>query len=362
MKTKAKSRLTRKQVNEYKSGNAKGEPASLGAAFVCDRINMINAFNWYNENKEVKNLRKFVEQYAAKKFSKKNAEILKRSTDKEITITMCAIAKLILGGCKIDKEYVDHLNGKIDILVKKYIADKDILSDELIISYNDYVRPIADVEDFLDEFYRSEYKSLPIDFYKYLIDNVIKPGEVRQVIAYYQPLLEELENEDTNLTKNQLTSYKNFVSKIIDDSTTYLSNNRKQTKLRKPRRKKVKTADQLVSRVKFKESDTALKITSINPTNILSSQSVWLYNTKYKRMTYLCCSEGKFLSIKGTTILGFDPNLSVTKTIRKPEITLPDLINSSKIAMVKNFKALKTKEAVAKGRINEDVLILKVIK
>lgn len=355
-----KSRLTRKQISLYKMQSAKNDPASLGASFVSSNTSIIEAFNWYAANTEIKTLRKYIDAYVKKAYNpkSKNIEIFSRCSDSDLTITMGAIAKMTLAGCVLQKQQIEYLNKKIADIIVKYKPQETVITATPVLSSNNFV--IADTEDMLDKFYNSDYKSQPVDYFKYLNEKAVKPTEARSVVMYYEPLLEELENEDNNLTKKQKTNYVTFVKKILDDTVSYLSNSRKERKLRKPRKKKIKSADQLVSRVKFKTSEPSLKLTSVNPTNIIGAQSVWLYNVKYKRLTYIVSDST--LAVKGTTITGFNTKSSIVKTIRKPEVTLPLLINTSKVGMLKQFLALKTKAAAAKGRINSDTLILKVNK
>jgi hypothetical protein len=66
------------------------------------------------------------------------------------------------------------------------------------------------------------------------------------------------------------------------------------------------------------------------------------------------------ISVKGTTILDFDVTKSVQKTLRKPEQQLIEFMKSGKVqlrAFLTNIKATETK---LNGRINADVLLLKV--
>jgi hypothetical protein len=63
------------------------------------------------------------------------------------------------------------------------------------------------------------------------------------------------------------------------------------------------------------------------------------------------------LSIKGTTLIGFDVVGSKSMTLRKPEDFFKGL-TIGKRPLNAAFKALKTKPATPNGRINEDCIIL----
>jgi len=352
-------RITKKAANAFKNRKAEetiygSDPAKEGAAFEPTQINIIHALNWYASLGEIKSLRKSVEAYA-----KKALKIdLSSARDCDFSTTVGGLAKMRLASCPLPQKNIDFLHNKIKEISKRIVIEEK-LPKEVKFNNNEN-QLICDAEDMLDVFYNSNYKSSPVDFFNYLKTKDAKPGAVRELIAYYIPLLEEI--PETNLKPIVKRKYTAFVQKIIDDSNQFLSNNRAIGKLRKPRKKKVKSADQLASKVNYKRQDEALKIVSVNPTSIIKAGSVWLYNTKYKRMTYLEASNAEGLSIRGTTILNFDPKKSICKTIRKPEITLPEILNSGKVTMHKLFLKLKTKNAAANGRLNNDVLILRVNK
>ena len=67
------------------------------------------------------------------------------------------------------------------------------------------------------------------------------------------------------------------------------------------------------------------------------------------------------LSIKGTTIINYDPVLSMTKTLRKPEDILPSILNNSKTLLNKTFNGIKTTAASLNGRINEDTILVRIL-
>lgn len=325
------------------------EPAKLGEDFIASDLNMHKALTWYNSMSEVKSLRKYFE-----KWSQYNPSILKAS-DKDIPITACAISKLIVSKCKLPKKYIEYLERKVQELETKYGKE-----EVKIIPLSDYRinETEADIEDILDIFYRSNYKPKQIDLFKILKETNARPNEVRSCVTKYKELLEEVVEHRDDLIPKSKKNYIALLNNIIDDCNSYLSNNRNEKKLiRKPRKKKIKSAEQLASKVQFKISDDMLKLTSVHPSKIIGSSEVWIYNTKYKRLSYLSGS----LNIKGTTIIGFDDK-SLTKTIRKPEINLAKLLDLSKISMLKQFKELKTKPIVANGRLNKDCLILKAHK
>lgn len=345
-------RLTRKTIHKFKFKN--DEPAALGSNFVPDRANVAHALYWYHENSEVPKLRDAIEAYAEKKYPNALGTI-KSLKDNQITMTMCAIARMYMGGVVLPPDVVWYLDARLEDLIHTQVVAEYQGKDAKPSPENVVV---AEFDSLLDDFYRSCYKLTPPDFYKYLTDIEANRTQVRTAITYYSDLLSEIPTYD-NLAKKQIKAYTEFVGAIIRDCETYIKNSRKETKLRKPRKKKLKTAEQLASKVRFKASDPELRLTSLPPSQIIGAQSVWLFNAKTRRITYLEAAEK--LTVKGTTVIEFNPDKSFTKVIRKPE-ALADLINTTKAKMLRDIQALKTKATPANGRISADVLILRANK
>lgn len=225
---------------------------------------------------------------------------------------------------------------------------------------------IAGLDEKLDEFYNSNYKLCDTNAYNLITEGKFKPQEVRAASDLYQGLVNDLRDPKakegyTHLKPRQKSNYITFLEKMIEDCQLFLGNSRKSSKVRKPRKKKIKSVDQLTAKVKFKAEDVSLKMVSVAPSTIVGAIGVWLFNTKTRRLTYLAAGGTGSLSIKGTTVIRFDPEISKQKKIRKPE-WLQDVLSGTKASMLKSFGKLKTKEYVANGRINGDTLILKVIK
>jgi hypothetical protein len=66
--------------------------------------------------------------------------------------------------------------------------------------------------------------------------------------------------------------------------------------------------------------------------------------------------------VKGTTVTQFDEKKSVSKRLRKPQEVLPQLLGAGKIALRTFMDTIKTNTTVPTGRINEDVILLRIIK
>jgi hypothetical protein len=132
--------------------------------------------------------------------------------------------------------------------------------------------------------------------------------------------------------------------------------------IKKPRAKKVKPAEDLVKRVKFKVGDDKLGITSVPPAQLVRAQSAIVYNTKTRKIGLYHAVNSEGFSIKGTTLTSFTEK-SFQKTLRKPLLELKEFREQNTQKRVETwFGKIKTTETVLTGRLNEDVVILKVFK
>ena len=136
------------------------------------------------------------------------------------------------------------------------------------------------------------------------------------------------------------------------------------------RKKKALSKEKLIGKIKYKIQDEKLKLVSIDPKDIIGANELWVYNTKNRKIGKYVASnidpkgmarDGTGLSIKGTTIIGFDEKLSRQKTLRKPEDSLKEFKSAGKVALRKFLDELTTTDTKLNGRVNSDTILLKVI-
>jgi hypothetical protein len=132
--------------------------------------------------------------------------------------------------------------------------------------------------------------------------------------------------------------------------------------VRKPRKKRAKPPGKVVSKLKYKIEDTDYKIKSIRPTDIVGTRQLWVFSTKYRTLSVLNAAGHDGLSVKGTTVTGFDEKSSITKKLRKPEDVLKAVLSSGKVALRAVMDTIKCVPKAATGRINSDTILLRAIK
>jgi hypothetical protein len=129
-----------------------------------------------------------------------------------------------------------------------------------------------------------------------------------------------------------------------------------------PRKKKAKPVDKIVEKLQFKKEDNGFKIVSINPADIVGGSQLWVFNTKTRKLGVYNSSDSIGLSVKGTSITNFDEKTSTQKTIRKPEVVLPQCLKGGKIVLRKLLPEINAVEQELTGRINSDIVLLRIIK
>jgi len=331
---------------------------------------LITALNWYNYFKDQNFAQKQLVQYF--KSDKETVQRIKSFPTTKIQSTYGFIARMLNRGFILPEKVVYQFH---EYVRKNFTEPKK--ADVIDIQTGERTSPqklvkqyakeyCGEIDEVIDQFIINNCKT---DFkcYDYLKRHDVKPMYASKIAEHFQELLDELNESFTdqdlkegysNFTKPQMQRYISFVDGIINDCNTWASNNKKP---RKPRKKKAKKVSQLVNKLQYKERDDDLKIASVNPEKIIGAQQVWLYNTKYKKLTVLYAVDAAGLGVKGTTINNFDEKTSVTKVLRKPSETLNTVQKGGKVALKKIMTELRTKAQEAKGRCGEQTVIMRVL-
>ena len=191
----------------------------------------------------------------------------------------------------------------------------------------------------------------------------------KAVCDYYKPQIAELrelivdKTEDlveaySYMSKRQPKQYMNFLEQIVSDAEKFMTAKKAVRKTRKP---KAKTADKQVEKLQYLKDSNEFKIASIDPANIIGAMRVLVFNVKYKALTELVCERSSGFTVKGTTLQGFDVELSRSTKLRKPEVFLPIALKKTAKQIDKEWSNLTTKTNGANGRLNKDTVILRVM-
>lgn len=199
----------------------------------------------------------------------------------------------------------------------------------------------------------------------------VQPAHVKTIVSLAENRIKEYEEvvagKDSQLVeaykhygKRQLTAIIKWWQQVIADCNSY-GIIKKASKA--PRKKKAVSPEKMVSKLKFMKEFAELKLKSIEATQILTAQELWVYNTKNRKLgIYVADQYAGALGVKNSAITGFDQAASVQKTLRKPKDQLKEFSANGKPAAKKWFKGVKSVETKLNGRIGVDIILLKAYK
>lgn len=220
---------------------------------------------------------------------------------------------------------------------------------------------IAEFEGGVDEI----IKGRTFDAKSYLIRNNVKPPVMKLIAAWFKPRIKELREYDTDeqvkeayshLTKREFIKYREQIEGMVAACETA---SMIVKAARKPRAKKAKAPAVVAKGVKYMKEHAELKLTSITPEKMVDKDEVWLFNIKVRRLFRYVAVQGMKLSVKGTTLTGFDPEKSGGKILRKPEVQLKGVESMTSRPLTKLYNDVRAVASKPTGRINEDCVILK---
>ena len=191
----------------------------------------------------------------------------------------------------------------------------------------------------------------------------------RAVLNYYKPLRDELQELVEVKTPDLVDAYSHlsqperkkmlsFMNGFVADAERYIMGKKALRKTSKPR---VKTADRQIAKLKYLKESKEFKLTSINPMMIVGSRRLFAFNTRYKVLMEISTQSGKGFEVSGSTIKNIDTIHSRQTTLRKPSEMLP-VFQSKTIKQIDTYwSTLTTKTTKPTGRINQDVILLRVM-
>jgi hypothetical protein len=191
-----------------------------------------------------------------------------------------------------------------------------------------------------------------------LIQKLPTPGEINRIKDEREKdMAQQLREGYSHLTKKDAATYLTALE-TLHGACDVVIDAAKAT--RKPRKKAPPSKEKLIAKLKYQERDDKLQLVSINPIDILDSEEIWVYNTKTRKLgKYVADEYARTMSVKGTTIVGYDESKSIQKTLRKPDETLKEFKKAGKVALRKFMDEIKTTDIKLNGRLNSDTIILK---
>ena len=400
MATKApvkKVRVTAKDVKAHREKATRDySPKWDGAAeWTGERFtaHFREAMKYYNMESNGKALKPQVINWMAKNgYTKSQIAEFKKTKDSRCGTTMGAIAACLNKG--MPTVHAGFNNGKDTSLwlgaeIAKVIDEGKHDIDEEAVAEAKAAEPVVqgptiqervrdaamlmteELEDAIEKFQTDPDNFDPKEFkvLSLLRGKGVKAAHARIIRDFYAKQHTELEEllgakPDAQLiegykhrTKKQIKAIYAFYTEILNACTMLME---EAKVMRKPRVKKPTDKAKVVAKLKYKKQDEPLKLVSINPVEIIGAKELWTYNSKTRKLGKYVAAEYQELGVKGTTITGFDEAKSVQKTLRKPVEQLKEFKAAGKVALRKFLEDINAVDTKMNGRINEEILLLKV--
>jgi len=327
---------------------------------------LTRAFNWYNYVYDIADGKSWLLQWMKlEKFDKSTIEAIKKSPDVYTPTTICWVAKMALNGTKFADANIDYVKGRIAEICERYNRNKlpDVEEEKPsnIVSIQD--RTKAKVDQILT-MAEEEVIDSGLPMYQFLQKHSCTPAAANYMRAYYIKSRDELFSDDPQVKEaygKNLKKWQAFWQGVIDDIDRYVGN-KKAVKVKKEKIVKVKPISKVVEKLNYQKEDPTLKIVSVLPQEVIGAKELWVYNTKEKKLTVFYATGSAGLGVKGSTLINFDIERSESKRLRKPEVTLSELLKAGKVAIRKIMPSLTTTAVKPTGRINNMTILLKAIK
>lgn len=334
-------------------------------------LEIMGVFNWYNANFEYEDAKTFLISFLKQR--KFHSDKIKRVQQMYAVdlLSLGWFSRILSNGYEIPEKFVSIMNDKLENIFRNPLKEEVSDVDEVVPSVHERIENkaseyIAELESLFDDFYKTGSTFNAADWFR---QYAIKPPVAKLISDFYTPLYEEvteiLNGEDQDLKaaykswkRPDLKKYHELVKSVISAAAT-CSVVAQAT--RKPRSKKEKPAAQQVKKLQYQEK-TETGLVSVSPATIIGANQLWTFNTKNRTLSVFNAIGPAGLSVKGTTLLGFDETTSKAKTLRKPEDVCRRVLEGGKLVLRKVFDEVKTTEQKVSGRINTQTILLRVVK
>lgn len=339
------------------------------------------SFYYYNYHFTTKDLKpdflKWLQEQ--KHFTVTKTELSKVIKSRWVPMTACGIIAAHNVGMPLKPRALQYLETAVRDVCEKYdyyneeddqpvaTEDKPVLRQPTIQDrLNEKTSAtIGELEGYFDDVVTNAGTAFkPYDF---LVAQNVPQGQLGKIETAFAKTRAEMESAQAKADEQLVEGYKHFKAADYKRIYAWLDELQKavdqyrgvKKATKKARVKKSPTKEKLVAKLKYAKQDTVLKLVSVNPVDVIGAQELWVYNTKTRKLGQYIAATSAGLAIKGTSIENYTAK-SASKTLRKPEQQLTDFMKAGKVQLRKYMDTIKATETLLNGRINADVLLLKV--
>lgn len=374
MATNRKPIISKSQVQHITS-RVKGSDAPI-VTKENYRSDLGSALAHYNCTVDDKTLASIVISHV-KKTDKSKVSVLSKAPNWEFGTTGKLLLILKDGGY-LSEEHQARIDRNINDIYNRYKTKEqvddivDLTPKAPVISIDQRITEAAgkyseEIDYAIDAFFTNNKSDFSTK--SFLVGNGISGAVSKRIGELYKPQLNELEealkgNDEqltegySFLTKTELKRFKDFIQSIIDDCEHAVLAAKAN---RAPRMRKPKPPAKQVAKLKYLVEFAELNLKSVHPTKIVGAQQVWLYNTKNKKLGVYYATGASGFSVKGSSLLGWDPETSEQSRLRKPTDIIPKVLEGGKLVLNKLLSSLSTISTKMNGRINSETIILRVL-
>ena len=357
----------------------------------------LNFYNYYSTAKELKPY--VIEWMTANGYSKEDIKAVKRSPDYLPGVTTSSLCRCLNRG-------MPALNPKLADYHKTLpgLAEGEVRSDELFVreriagaiveghKTEEPAEPgsvpvktatspmtlllakikrtiVMDLDVLLDSWMDENVEVKPLAVYE-LMQTYELPaqgsGLVVQWITRHRDEMvaardktdEQLVEGYSYLTKPQLEARINALNAMLEDLNRFKHTAKAKRELKE---KKLPSTTKQTENLRFKPQDNDFKITSVNVTRIPGSYRLLAFNTKNRVLYDFYANGPKGFTVKGSKIRDIDELKCRYKRLRKPDVSLPIVLNGSSKQIDKMWDELTTTEGKPNnGRTTEDFVLVRL--
>jgi hypothetical protein len=334
-------------------------------------------YNYYYTQKDCK--RHVVKWMQDNQYSKADVSKFVRSPDRALPMTACGLVMAALQGMPMREKELTYLRDRLheavnsdDLEPEAVAADKPAVQVVKAPTIQDRLNEktaehLAHFEGLYDDVIAGN--EVKPDAFNYLTANTVPQSQINKFVELFNNRKTELTAAQAKEDEDLAEAYRHykaadfkrhyaFFDSVLDALDQYRSVKKTQ---KKARVKRAPNKEKVVSKLKYMKEEKTLKLVSINPVDIVGAQELWAYNTKTRKLyKYIADSLQGPLGVKGTSITGYDEVKSVGKTLRKPEEKLKEFAKATKVQLRKFLEEIKATETQANGRINADIILLRI--
>jgi len=334
---------------------------------------------FYYYHHDVKELRPFIIDVYGASWTKAQLKSFNKLKDWQVSPTLAAICKVVMDGANWEIETKAWADNKVIEILEtgSKIADEVEKSEEpkKVINIQDRLKDIkndivGDIEAMEDELIRTG-KLPSTNILTWLRGKNVPQQIISDIERFYAEKLafyrearegkdEQLKEGFAHYKKKDWDNWIKWLENVVSDLSDY---KRVKIAARKVPMRKPPAPEKVVRKLKFLREFAELGLTSVRATEIVGANQLWIYNVKTRKLgVYNASTIDQQLSVKGSTVIGWDPKTSVAKTLRKPVEQLKQFADSGKVQLRTFLDKIKATEIKLNGRTNDQVILLKAIK